>query len=92
MQSIAGIFLYIARAVDPMMLVALYDIGAKQASPTIDTIQKTKIPMDYAATQPDAVIRFHAGDMGLHINSDAAYLVQPKACIRAAGHFYLGNN
>ena len=37
-QSIAGTFLYIARSVDPMILVALNDIGAEQASPTTDTI------------------------------------------------------
>ena len=33
--------------------------------------------MDYAATQPDAVIRFHASDMCLHIDSDATYLIHP---------------
>ena len=48
--------------------------------------------MDYAATQLDAVVRFHDSDMCLHINSDAAYLVQPKACSCAASHFYLSYN
>ena len=38
MQSISGTFLYIARAVDPTMLVALTKIGAKEALPTTDTI------------------------------------------------------
>ena len=37
-QSIAGTFLYIARAFDPTMLVALNKIGAEQASPTTDTV------------------------------------------------------
>ena len=92
MQSIAGTFLYIARAVDPTMLVDINDIGDEQALPTTDTIQKTKMLMDYAATQTDAVIRFHVNDMCLHIDSDDAYLVQPKTCRRAAGHFYISDN
>lgn len=29
-------------------------------------------------TYPGAVIRFHASDMALHIDADAAYLVLPK--------------
>ena len=89
MQSIASTFLYIAPAVNPTMLVALNDIGTEQALSTTDTIQKTKIFMDYTAMQPDAVIRFHASNMCLHININAAYPVQPKAYSRAAGHFYL---
>ena len=52
-----------------------------------DTVQKTKMLMDCAATQPDTVIQFHASDMCLHIDSNAAYLVQPKACSRAVGHY-----
>ena len=89
MQSTDGTFLYISRAVNSTMLVTLNKIGAAQASPTTDTIQKTKMLMDYTAMQPDAVIRFHASNMCLHININAAYLVQPKAYSRAAGHFYL---
>ena len=91
-QSIYGTFLYIARAFDPTMIVALNKIGAEQALPTTDTVQKKKMLMDYVATQPDAIIGFHASNMCLHIDSNAAYLVQPKARSRAAGHYYLSNN
>ena len=49
-QSIASTFLYIARAVDPTMLVKFNDIGAEKASPTTNTIQKIKMLMEYAAT------------------------------------------
>ena len=52
----------------------------------------TKMLMDYAATQPDAAVRFHASDMCLHIDSDAAYLVQSKAFRRASGNFDLTEN
>ena len=71
MLSISGKFLYISHAVDPTMIVALKKIISEQASPITGTIKKTKILMDYAATQPDAVIRFHASDRCLHIDSDA---------------------
>ena len=91
-QIIASTFLYIVRAIDHTMLVALNEIGSEQALPTTDTIQKTKMLMDYMATQPDAVIQFHASDICLHIDSNAAYLVQPKARSRAAGHFCLSDN
>ena len=47
--------------------------------------------MNYAHTYPDAKIRYHASDMCLHIDSDAAYLVLPKARSRGAGHFYLSD-
>ena len=71
------------------MLVGINKIGSEQALPTTDTIKKTKILVDYAATEPDAVIRFHASDMCLHIDSDTAYIVQPKASSHDAGHYYL---
>ena len=74
------------------MLVEINDIGDEQALPTTDTIQKTKMLMDYTATQTDAVIPFHDSDMCLHINIDATYLVQTKARSRATGHLYLSYN
>ena len=48
--------------------------------------------LDYAATYPNAKIRYHASDMVLHADSDAAYLVLPNAKSRIAGHFYLSSN
>ena len=91
-QSIAGIFLYISRTVDPTMLVALNEINANKASPTTDTIKKTKMLMDYADTQLDAIIRFHISNIGLHTDSDTAYLVHPKSRSRAARHYHLSDN
>ena len=35
--------------------------------------------MDYLHTHPDAVVQFHASNMILYIESDAAYLVLPQA-------------
>ena len=47
--------------------------------------------LDYAATYPNLVIRCHASDMTLHIDSDDAYLVLPNAKSRIAGFVYLSN-
>ena len=47
--------------------------------------------MNYAHTYPDAKIRYHASDMQLYIDSDAAYLVLHQARSRGAGHFYFSN-
>lgn len=48
--------------------------------------------MDYLHTYPDAYLRYYASDMILHVNSDAAYLVVPKARSRVAGYFYLSDH
>ena len=48
--------------------------------------------MDYAATYPNAKLQFFASDMILHVDSDAAYLVQPGARSRIAGYYILSNH
>ena len=47
--------------------------------------------LDYAATYPCAKLRYHASDMILHVDSDAAYLVLPNAHSRIAGHYFLSS-
>ena len=47
--------------------------------------------MDYMATHPSSVIRYHASSMVLHVDSDAAYLVVPNAKSRVAGYYYLSD-
>ena len=47
--------------------------------------------MDYVHLHHDAAIRYHAIDMQLHINLDAAYLVLSKARSCGAGNFYLSD-
>ena len=38
---------------------------------------------------PNVYIRYYASDMILHIDSNTAYFVAPKACSRLAGYFHL---
>ena len=47
--------------------------------------------MDYAATYPNTFVRYKASDMVLNVDSDAAYLVAPKARSRIAGYFFLSS-
>jgi hypothetical protein len=89
-QSVVGSLLYYARAIDSTMLPALNDIASQQAQPTQRTYDKCLRLLDYAATYPSAYVRFHASDMVLRVDTDAAYLVMPKSRSRIAGYFYLG--
>jgi hypothetical protein len=84
--------LFLARAVDNTMLVALGSLAAAQAKGTKDTMDKLVQLLDYAASHPNPAIRFHRSDMILYCHSDASYLSEPKARSRVGGFFYLGNN
>jgi hypothetical protein len=90
-RSCVGSLLYYARAVDATMLPAINEISGSQASPTQSTRRACEMLLDYAATYPMAIIRYHASDMALHIDSNAAYLVLLNACGRYAGHYFLSD-
>ena len=61
--------MYYARAVNPTMLPALNEISTQQAKPTEQAINKCNHLLDYAATYPNAVIRYHASNMALQAMS-----------------------
>jgi hypothetical protein len=88
-QQIIGTLLYYSLAVDPTMLVALGSIAATQSKATSTTAKAVVQLLDYAATHPDATIRYHASDMVLYDHSDASYLSEPKARSRVGGHLFL---
>ena len=48
--------------------------------------------MDYLHTYPDTFLHFYASDMVLHVESNAVYLVAPKARSRIAGYFHLSKH
>jgi hypothetical protein len=87
---VIGTLYYAARAVDNTMLVALSTLAAAQTKGTQRTMEALIHLLDYAATHPDAAIRFHKSDMILYVHSDASYLSEPKARSRVGGYFYLG--
>ena len=82
--------MYYTRAVNPSMYPALNEISIIQANPTIQTLNKCNYLLDYVSWNPNATIQFHANDMILHIDLDAAYLVLLRCRSRLAGHFFLG--
>ena len=73
-QQIVDTFLFYARAVDPTMLTALSTIATEQAQGTQNTKDKAEHFLQYAASHPDATIKFFKSDMILKIHSDASYL------------------
>jgi hypothetical protein len=91
LQQIIGTFLFYARAVDNTMHVALGTLAAAQTQGTAATMDAAIHLLNYAATNPDAQVRYHQSDMILYAHSDASYLSEPKARSRVGGYFYLGN-
>jgi hypothetical protein len=89
LQEIIGVFLFYARAVDNTMLVALGTIASEQSEGTHQTREAAIHFLNYAATHPDAVVRFHASLMQLHEHSDASYHSESQARSRAGGFYFL---
>jgi hypothetical protein len=76
LMKVVGAFLYYARAVDLTMQVALGSIAAAQSKGTEATMDAAIHLLNYAATHPDATLRFTKSDMKLHIVSDASLCKQ----------------
>ena len=91
-QQVVGTFFYYARAVDTTMLHSLNEISIVQTCATDNTANATIHLLNYAATHPNAVLRFYRSKMILRGHSDASYLCAPKARSRVGGYFYLGKD
>ena len=91
-QSVTGSFLFYGHAINYTALPALNKIASAQASPTENTKRKAQQLMDCIHTYPNAYLRFHASYMVLHVDSDAAYLVAPKARSLIAGYYHLSDH
>ena len=74
-QAIVGTFLYYGLGIDSTILITLNKIGDQQSTATTNTEKKCVKLMEYLHNHPGAVVRFHASDMILYIESDTAYLV-----------------
>ena len=90
-QKIVGPLLYFAMVVDPTMLVALGTIARTQSKATTKTYDEVVWLLNYAHSNPNAVIRYCSSDMVLHIHSDGSYLSEPKSRSRAGGHCFLSD-
>jgi hypothetical protein len=92
LQEIISTLLYYGLAINSNLLTALGTLASAQTNGTKATASACKQLLNYCATHPDAVVRFQASDMRLHINSDASYLSEPKARSPVGGIFYLSTN
>ena len=89
MQQVVGTFLYYVSVVDPTMMVALKSITAEQANITQIMAKAVNQLLNYAATHSEAITRYHASGMILHIHSGASFLSEPEAKSRAGVYYYL---
>ena len=71
------------------MLHALSCLSKAQAKGTQATMEAMTHLLNYAATNPEATVRFHASDMQLHIHSDASHLSKPRSRSRVGGYYFL---
>jgi hypothetical protein len=91
LQEIIGVLLYYGRAINNTILVALGSLAAAQTEGTLATTKAAIHLLNYAASHPNAKVRFHASKMCLHVHSDASYLSKSKARSRAGGLFFLSS-
>ncbi len=61
--QVIGILLYYGRAVDSTILVGLSLLAAAQSKPTAHTLFLAKWLLDYAATNPDAILTYKKSDI-----------------------------
>ena len=73
-QGIVGALLYVGRAVDNKLLVALSAIGSQQAASTEYTAAAIEQILDYVATYPNDGILFRKIDMILAAHADSGFL------------------
>jgi hypothetical protein len=90
LQEIIGVFLFYARAVDPLMITAINKLGCIQAVATTQIWESVDRFMAYASRFPNSKLCIRASDMKLYGHSDASYLSEPNARSRAGGYLYLG--
>jgi hypothetical protein len=91
LQQLTCTLLYYSRAVDPTLIMPINVLASEQSAATNATADKVIKLLNYCNTHPESKIWYHSSDMILHIHSDASYLSEDEAKIRAGGFFYMGN-
>ena len=71
------------------MLPSLGSIMSQQVNPTEQTMQHVKQLLDYAATQPNAIITYRASDLVLSGHSNLSYIYEANSRSRSGGHFFM---
>ena len=87
-----GALLWISRAVNKKLSVALSAICSQQASSTEDINKAIHQLLDYCATYPDYGILYRSSDMILSGHSDAGFNNKTMELNRADAHIFLSEN
>jgi hypothetical protein len=76
------------------MLVALGTLAAAQSKGKNATLKAATHLLNYAATHPEATLRYSSSAMILHNHSNASYMSEAHAHARscAGGYFFLSSN
>ena len=91
-QMVLGTFLFYTRTVDVTMLKAIgTTLATQQSNPTEGTMNGITKLLSYAASNPNAELRYYTNAMILWIDSDASYLSEPKFRSTCAGYHFLSN-
>ncbi len=77
---------------DSTILVGLSSLAAAQSKPTAHTLSLVKWLLDYAATNPDAILTYKKSDMVLAVHRNASYLSEPSARSQVDSHFFCSSN
>lgn len=89
-QECVGLFCHYASYIGTTMLASFSPIATNMTTETKKDLDfRMKLFLDYAVTHFDARIRYIASGMQLWCHSGASYLSEPKALLRADGHFDL---
>ena len=87
-----GALIYVGRAVNNKLLVALSAIGAQKAAAIEDTAAATEKLLDYVATYSNDGILFRKRNMILVAHADAGFLNESISRSRAGAHILLSEN
>eukprot|EP00957_Ditylum_brightwellii_P130201 9932337-Ditylum_brightwellii.AAC.1 len=74
---------------DFTMLTAINAIFIQQAHTTRKTAAAVTHLLNYAATHPESIIRYHASEMTLHIHSNTSFMSETDARSRDGGHVFM---
>ena len=88
-QGIVGALIFVGRAVNNKVLVALSAIGSQKSAATENTNAATTQILNYVANYPDYGLLLRASDMILAAHLYASFLNESKARIRAGDHLFL---
>ena len=88
-EQVIRVFIYYARSVNLIILMALNLIAESQDSPTEKNFSRCTQLLDYLSWNSQAAIEYKSSDMKLWLHGYSAYLVSSKALSSIVGYLFL---